>query len=67
MKSKEVLKGHDFSREANERNRFGISQQRGFRLRCFLDAVSFAVTFDLDAGYTKSQNVRGSLSPHRAE
>jgi len=35
MKSRGVLKRHDFSRTANERNRFGISKQRGFRLRCF--------------------------------
>gem|GEM_PF-3304726 len=33
MKSREVLKGHDFSRATNKRNR----PQRGFRLRCFLD------------------------------
>jgi hypothetical protein len=40
MKSKEVLKGHYSSRGSNGRNRFGISKQRGFRLRCFLSMMN---------------------------
>ena len=43
-------------------NIFGNSNQRGFRLRCFLEAVSFAATLDLDAGYTEAQFVGGSSS-----